>query len=300
MKRIIAGVAILLVTSFAHGQPNIFEGKKKINGTSLYLKVKGRGEYLLVVHGGPGLNHAYFIPYLDQLEKKFTVIYYDQRACGQSSIPAPDSISIKLLVDDIETIRKDFNIEKLNILAHSWGAVLVTHYALAYPDKVKKVIMSNPAMFSHEYDEEVGTLMRERSTREDSVARASILADGNLDAHDYEKIFLLTFKLSAYNKENVRKINLNLPDNFSAANNALFTGLSKDPAMNVNLYDSLPNLKFPVLVLHGQADLIPMRAIQRLKEKLAKGKLEIFKQSGHFPFVEETAAYNVQVSDFLR
>ena len=160
--------------------------------------------------------------------------------------------------------------------------------------------MSNPAMFSHEYDEDVAALMRKRSTREDSVAQADILKKGNLDARDYEKIFLLTFKLSAFNKENVKKINLKLPDNFAAANNALFTGLAKDPAINANLYDSLSNLKFPVLIVHGNADLIPMRSIQRLKEKLPHAQLEVFKQSGHFPFIEETSLYNERVTGFLR
>jgi len=300
MKKTSLLVALIFLSCFAYAQKSNFEGTKKINGAGLYFNVRGTGEYLLVIHGGPGLNHAYFIPHLNQLEKKFTIIYYDQRACGKSSIPTSDSISIKFLVNDIESIRKEFKTEKINILAHSWGAVLATHYALAYPEKINKLVMSNSGMFSHEYDQEVLALMQKKSTKEDSLARAKILSKGNLDARDYEKIFLSTFELSAYDKANVKKIDLKLPDNFAIASNALFTGLSKDPAMNANLYDSLSALKIPVLIINGQSDLVPPNALRRLREKLPQAKLEVFKKSGHFPFVEETGLYNDRVIAFLK
>lgn len=75
-----------------------FEGLRTINGTKLFLSIKGKGETLVLLHGGPGLNHSYFKPHLNGLEKKFRVVYYDQRASGRSSTPSPDSITIKLLV----------------------------------------------------------------------------------------------------------------------------------------------------------------------------------------------------------
>lgn len=69
-----------------------FEGPKRINGTGLYMSIRGKGETIVVLHGGPGLNHSYFNPHLKDLEKTFRMVYYDQRACGQSDTPSPDSI----------------------------------------------------------------------------------------------------------------------------------------------------------------------------------------------------------------
>src|SRR5688572_25681117 len=100
MKKLILIPVFTLLAASAFSQIDDFEGKKRINGTNLYFSVKGKGDYLLVIHGGPGFNHSYFIPHLNALQKNFTVVYYDQRACGKSSIPAPDSISLKFLVDD--------------------------------------------------------------------------------------------------------------------------------------------------------------------------------------------------------
>jgi proline iminopeptidase len=240
------------------------------------------------------------MPHLKALENNFRIVYYDQRACGKSSIPVSDSISMKFLVDDIEEIRKVFKAGKINILAHSWGVVLGIQYALHYPGGINKLILSNPVMLSREYDQEAAALVQKKSTKEDSVARAKILSDGNLDTKDYENLFLLSFKPSAFNKDNVAKINLNLPDNFGLASNALFTSLMKDPSMNANLYDSLRSLKFHVLIIHGQADVVPLNSIKRLKENLPKAQLEVFQRSGHFPLVEEPVLYNEKVTAFLK
>lgn len=258
-------IILIACASTVSGQTKL-QGKNKINGTSLFLNVKGKGEYLLVLHGGPGLNHSYFTPHLNELEKKFTLIYFDQRACGKSSIPSSDSISIKFLVADIEAIRKKFRIEKLNILAHSWGALQAIHYSLDHPEHVNKVILSNPSMLSREYDEQAAELVRKNTSSEDSTKRADIMGQGEMDSKKYEEMFLLSFKPSAFKKDNVSKIHLNLPRNFAAANNALFTALMKDPALGQNLYESLGSLDFPVLIIHGDADVIPYGSIERLNK----------------------------------
>ena len=289
----------ILLSSTVCAQTDAFEGHKNINGADLFFNIKGKGENLLMLHGGPGLNHAYFLPHLTDLEKNFNVIYFDQRACGQSSIPSPDSISMQFLVEDIETIRKDLKIEKLNILAHSWGAVVATRYILHYPDRINKLIFTNPVMLSREYDAEAAKLLKQKATKDDSVARAEIISGGKLDSKKYEKLFLLSFNPSAYDKSNVAKINLSLPANFVKANTALFKALMKDTSLNANLYDSLKSFHFPVLIIHGQADIIPISSIERLKKEIPQAELEIFTQSGHFPFIEETSRYTSLVLRFL-
>ena len=70
--------------------------------------------------------------------------------------------------------------------------------------------------------------------------------------------------------------------------------------MNANLYDSLRSLKFSVLVIHGQADVVPLSSVKRLNENLPKAQLEVFQRSGHFPFVEESVLYNEKVNAFFK
>ena len=273
---------------------------KKINGTSLFLSVRGAGDPVIIIHGGPGLNHSYFIPFLQGLEKTKRVIYYDQRACGRSKTPSADSISIKFLVDDIEAIRNELKVEKLNILAHSWGAVLAAHYASRYPDHVKSIIFSNPAMLNRDFDQDAAALVKEKTTKTDSIDRANIFGSGTLDPKKYDELLRISFRTSAFDRANVSKINLNLPANFLEANRALFNALMKDPDFNSDMYKVLPSFNFPVLIIHGQSDVIPLRSIERLEKELPNDRLLVFKKSGHFPFVEETDAYNEAILKFLK
>jgi proline iminopeptidase len=272
---------------------------RKINGSKLFISVRGEGEPLIILHGGPGLNHAYFKPHLQRLEKKYKLIYYDQRASGQSTTPSVDSISIKFLVDDLEAIRNEFEIKKLNILAHSWGAVLAVQYALHYRDNVQKLIISNPAMLSREYDQEASQIAKARTTPQDSLKRVQLMSSGEMDLKKYEDFFLLSFKISAYDPDNLTKLHLNLPANFPEASKALFSGLMKDPSHQANLYDNLNQLNFPVLIINGAADIIPPISIDRLRKNIPNHTYQIFSKSGHFPFVEETEKYNAVVDDFL-
>jgi proline iminopeptidase len=291
---------LIFICSFKVVAQNPTEGLMDVNGTKLWISVHGQGEPVVVLHGGPGLNHSYFKPHLAALEKNFSVIYYDQRACGQSLIPGEDSITMKLFVDDLEAIRKKFNIKKLNLLAHSWGAVLAAHYALTYPDNISKLVVSNPAMLSREYDEALAKRIKDRTTPEDSVARANLLASNSISIKQYEDFFMLSFKGSAYNPKNLVNLNLNLPDNFIEANKALFTGLMKDDLHSLNLYNSLGKLSFPVLIIHGEADIIPEMSIERLKTSLPNAHVIVFEKSGHFPFIEQTKKFNAVTISFFK
>jgi proline iminopeptidase len=292
-------ILCLLVSSVCSEAQN-FIGRKKLNGTELFLSIQGKGETIIVLHGGPGLNHSYFKPHFDELEKKFRVVYYDQRASGQSATPSADSISMRYFVEDLEAIRSYLKLEKLDVLAHSWGAVLFANYAVTYPLRINKVMLVSPAMLSREYDQEAAANGKARAIAQDSVDRAEIMKKGNLQVTDYEKILKLSFKASAFDRNSMDRLNANLPGNFVEASRTLFTGLMKDPAASANLYDSLTRFNFPVLIVHGQADILPTTSIERMRKNLPLGSLMIFEKSGHFPFIEENKKFIALAIDYFR
>lgn len=115
----------------------------KINGVLHWCKVAGAAHNtvpLIIVHGGPGGNHYVFERTLGlRLEENMTVVYYEQRGCGRSEAPQDDGeYSINTLVEDLEELRKQLHVEKINLLGYSFGGQLCLEYALKYPKMLNK------------------------------------------------------------------------------------------------------------------------------------------------------------------
>lgn len=112
------------------------------NGVELYYEIVGSGkDTIIFLHGSPSTMYA-FVNDLDILSSHFTMIFYDQRGGGRSSlILAPDSMTWQVNVTDLEAIRAHFNIKKLNIMGISWGSALAVLYANDYLDHIKSLIL---------------------------------------------------------------------------------------------------------------------------------------------------------------
>lgn len=61
------------------------ESRIPVGKASLYARDIGRGQPLIVLHGGPDFDIGYLLPDLDRLADAFRLIYYDQRGRGRSS-----------------------------------------------------------------------------------------------------------------------------------------------------------------------------------------------------------------------
>lgn len=148
-----------------------------INGTSIFIREIGKGSPIIIVHGGPGLNHSYFLPHLNSLAKKNRLIFYDQRACGNSSgMLDSTQMSLSLFVEDIEEIRKNLKLGKVAILAHSWGGLVAMNYASKYSQNISALILSNSVSPKFgEFEKETNQRLKLRVPVEDSILRSEIL-----------------------------------------------------------------------------------------------------------------------------
>jgi proline iminopeptidase len=103
-------------------------------------------ETLVAVHGGPGNSLNSILPDLEPLAKNRTVIYYDQRGGGRSDLIKDDKkLSIQKHVEDLETVRQFFKLDKMTLLGNSWGGLLIAYYAVAHPDRVERLILHDSA-----------------------------------------------------------------------------------------------------------------------------------------------------------
>jgi len=98
---------------------------------------------LIWLHGGPGAaERPLFQLFNSSLERRFIVVYLDQRGTGRSFDPKADPrrLTITRHLADLDIVidhlRTEFKKQKVILIGHSWGSALGLLYAQAHPEKV--------------------------------------------------------------------------------------------------------------------------------------------------------------------
>src|SRR5262245_979807 len=111
----------------------------------IFVRAIGNGPPLVVVHGGPGLDHTYLLDWLMLLTAYRTLIFYDQAGCGRDHTPAQD-VSGTSTIHQLIALITGLDLKgHWGILAHSWG----TFPALSILNKLQgnlpgEIVISNP------------------------------------------------------------------------------------------------------------------------------------------------------------
>src|SRR5437588_7967086 len=164
------------------------EGFVDANGLMLYYLTMGRGEPLLILHGGPGASHDYFLPYLLPLARQHRLIFLDERGSGRSQkLQDASGYTIENMVEDVEAVRRALNLGKITVFGHSYGGALAQAYALKYQGHLSHLILAS-TWSSTKAMNEVFVRMKQNMTNElrDRIAK---LEAAGLFVHgrDYEK-----------------------------------------------------------------------------------------------------------------
>jgi len=76
----------------------------------------------------------------------YRCVVYDQRGRGASIADAIDAdhINLSASVADLEALREHLGLERLTLLAHSWGAMLAAAYVASHPERVERPVLVGP------------------------------------------------------------------------------------------------------------------------------------------------------------
>ena len=273
------------------------------DGAKLYTRTFGKGKPLLVIHGGPGLSQDYLLPQLNQLAETHRVIFYDQRGGGRSTGEiTSETMTVERFVKDIEAIRNAMGLERFCILGHSWGGFIAMQYAIAHPEAVEKLILSNsiPAtsketlLFAQEARRRFTPFAEEMSRVENSPA----FLQGDPQAR--EKQLRLLFSVFVHATRDVELLSLRMTptasQNYSKINPIFTKGTLLQP---YDLTEKLKELKIPTLIIHGEADPIPLSSAEQIHQAIPNSQLVLIKACGHFPYVEQPQSFFNTLNEFL-
>jgi proline iminopeptidase len=302
IKRLLLLPALtLLVLISCSGAPEIEEGYLEVNGTTLFYKTMGKGDPIVVLHGGPGFDHRQFLPYIWELASEHQVILYDQRGTGLSSGPV-DSLSINIdsFIADIEGIRRAFDLEKINLLGHSWGGILAMHYGIAHPERLRSLILCSTAASAESFTE-----MRENYEADrlpgDGERLMEIYSSEKFKSDDprtIEQFWRLYFKPYFADQSLVAGLDLQFTPNTIRYSNQV-AGYVLGSIGAFELHEQLQVIECPTLVIHGDADPMPYRYAERIHENIPGSELVIARDAGHWLFVDATDVFRDSILDFL-
>jgi len=269
----------------------------------IYYETYGNGDPIIFLHGGPGLDHNYFKPQMLELAKTNTLVFYDQRGSGKSLIKEINDKTINLaqFVKDLENLRKKLGYEKVTLMGHSWGGRLAIEYNLAYPEQVEKLILVNSSPVNEK---------GRKATSSEVAKKFSKIHDKIKAFYNYNDFVKLNeaqinegyrhlFSTYFYKQEQVKKLNLDFTIEGARGGAKVIDIMSKELAKMPDLAPKLKQIKSPTLIIQSDKDIIPLFVAEEIKNAISGSELVIFKNCGHFPYIEQKEQFFEVVERFL-
>ncbi|MBZ5501531.1 MAG: proline iminopeptidase-family hydrolase [Acidobacteriia bacterium] len=291
------------------------EGFVDAHGVLIYYWTIGRGAPLVIVHGGPGASHDYFLPYLLPLARHNRLIFIDERGSGKSEkLEDPRGYTVENMAEDIEAVRQGLNLGKISLLGHSYGGVLAQAYALKYQQNLTHLLLCSTFASTREMNE-VFVRMKEKMAPElrDRINR---MEKEGLFGHapDYRKgRYTDEYMIAAWGEGYFPYLYQNHPDpNYDPLQSGVSSwdlyremwGSNGEFVIDGNLksaeyLDRLPAIKIPTLIIAGDHDECDPSLSREMHEKISGSQLVILPKSGHMTFVDQPGLFLAAVADFL-
>jgi proline iminopeptidase len=274
------------------------ESRIAVGTASLYVREIGQGPPVIVLHGGPDFDQGYLLPDLDRLADAYRLIYYDQRGRGKSADGVrPEDVTLTSDLNDLDEVRRHFQLESPALMGHSWGTVLALEYALRHPTRVSRLILMNPAPASAS-DLAVFRKVHTQKLGADMDRQREIVASSAYQAGDPEAVaarYRIHFKPALRRPEDYEKLMARMKAGFISQGKegivkarAVEDRLMRD-TWQVDGYDLLPtlrNLKIPTLIISGDHDFIPPEIAAHLAQAMPNARLVTIADCGHFSYLE--------------
>ncbi|HET8833224.1 MAG TPA: alpha/beta fold hydrolase [Gemmatimonadales bacterium] len=268
----------------------------RVPGAELFVRRVGSGRPAVVLHGGPGADHEYLRPGFDALAEGRELIYYDQRGGGRSPVPRTVPVGWTEQVADLEALRQHWEIEQLTIVGYSWGGLLALLYALEHPGRVGRLALVSPAPTWREARERFEAVFSHRNLDPAFQEERRALRESGLRERDPAAFQRRIFELSVapYFFDPSRARDLTPFRVVGRTQDEVWRSLG-----NYDLRPRLPQLAgIPALVLHGEADPIPIDAARTAAELLG-AEFHPVPRCGHVPYVEAFDTFRTVVGGFL-
>jgi len=271
------------------------------DGTELAYRVLGDGRPLVCLPGGPGRSTEYFGD-LGGLSAERQLVLLDPRGVGGSADPA-DAASFRAdrLVSDVEALRVHLGLERMDLLAHSAGALLATLYAAAYPERLSALVLITPGLDAVGVDgsseEKLRAALARRAAEPwypGALAALEKIFAGGLSMEDFRAS--RPFYYARWDEESRAHATAGVADRHQPARLGYFAGLTLDPPAT---RAALAKLSAPVLLYAGELDpMVTPADVREAAPAFGDATVVVQPDAGHFPWVDGPAEFAAAIGSF--
>jgi 3-oxoadipate enol-lactonase len=265
----------------------------ELGDISLYYEQHGEGEPLLFISGtGSDLRNkpnAFDGP----LAKSFSVLAYDQRGLGQSSIP-DGPYSMAHYGADVAGLLDALGWDTCLIVGVSFGGMVAQEFAVTHPERVRRLVLActspgGAGGSSYPLQELAGLAGRQRAERGLEIADVRWGPEGRVGREDEwsNLVDLMENMASA-----------NAPTGEDQERRELGMTLQLEARSHHDTWDRLANITCPTLVCGGRFDgIAPPENSEHLAERIPDAELALF-DGGHMFLIQDPAAFG-RIMEFL-
>ncbi len=296
-----AGLACLITV--CDGAPSSMdEGVVKRDGFELHFRASGSGTPVVLLSGGPGIEVDYMVPFAEFLPASYRRIFVEQRGTGRSQPPElnAETMTLALVVEDLEALRVQLGQEKLFLAGHSWGGMLAMAYAAAHPDRVERLILVGSGGPTNEFRAWFGDNIRVRMRPEEVAAMEYWAASAERGAGP-DKVALEISRAMTPSYFFDRKNAPAFLDGYrdGSLHSQVNGLLSNDMRQQYDLVPGLRSLACRVLIVQGRQDPIGDLTADQIHRAITGSDLRMIEKCGHFPWLEQPDRFRRVIAEFL-
>ena len=265
---------------------------------------------LLLLHGGPGATHEYLLGFDSFLPQAgVEVYYYDQLGSGWSDDPFPAEglLDVDRFVDEVEQVRTALGLDRFFLLGQSWGGILATEYALAHPEPLAGLVISNMMASIPAYNRYADEVLIPALDQEKVARIKAMEAEGRTDEPEYDDLLMSEHYPKHVLRLPVEEWPVPVVRSFSRINKQVYVpmqGPSELGASGIlsdwNRFDDLARLDVPTLVIGAQHDTMDPQHLRAMAERLPRGDYLHCPDGSHLAMYDDQQVYMAGLLDWLR
>lgn len=274
-----SAVFLLILLSVSFAQENKNSGRYvEVNGMKMYYEISGSGDPLIILHGAymniPSMGGI--IPVLAKTHQVYALEFQGHGRTNDINRP----VTYENLADDVAAFMDKLNLKKADVFGYSMGAQVGLQLAIRHPEKVSKLVAASAAYNLEGWQPEFKAAIPQMTV---------------------EMIVNMPFA------EDYRKLAPD-PDGFPELVRKLIA-LEKEP---MAWEEDLKNMKIPVLIIAGDADVATLEHTVAMFKLLGGGimgdmgkplpatRLAVLPATSHTAVITQVELLHALIEPFLK